>query len=134
MTFLPQSIKKGVLSARRALSAISTFDMENLRVSIASWHVCSKATIKRAGTRPPQSKILARAALAGHRASLNLHGRRQLVVNGRPGRNRKTAAALIDAASGEASSMSESQLPKNLGLTFGLLFFLLMALNSYAFQ
>jgi len=30
--------------------------------------------------------------------------------------------------------MSESQLPKNLGLTFGLLFFLLMALNSYAFQ
>ena len=29
--------------------------------------------------------------------------------------------------------MSESHLPKNLGLCFGLLFLFLMALNSYAF-
>jgi hypothetical protein len=30
--------------------------------------------------------------------------------------------------------MSESQLPKNLGLSFALLFLFLLALNSYAFQ
>ena len=30
--------------------------------------------------------------------------------------------------------MSETHLPKNLGLSFGLLFLFLMALNAYAFN
>jgi len=30
--------------------------------------------------------------------------------------------------------MSETRLPRNLGLSFALLFFVLLALNSYAFH
>ena len=53
---------------------------------------------------------------------------------GNTGGTKKRRNALHRHAHERKQRMSESHLPKSLGLSFGLLFLFLMALNSYAFH
>jgi hypothetical protein len=53
---------------------------------------------------------------------------------GNTGGTKKRRNALHPHAHERKQPMSESHLPKSLGLSFGLLFLFLMALNSYAFH